>query len=59
MVKLGIPTHEAEAILAAAHVVDQTQFMASQESRPRFMRGKLGSLFLYKRFMQGSDVLDV
>lgn len=44
---------EAEAIITSMHVVDQTQFMASQASRPKIMRGKLGTLFLYKRFVQG------
>ena len=53
MVKSGIPQHEAEAILVAGHVVDQTQFMASTESRPRIMRGKAGTLLLYKRYVQG------
>ncbi len=53
MLKAGFAQHEAEAILVASHVVDQTQFMGTQESRPRFMRGKFGTVFLYKRFVQG------
>ena len=53
MMAEGFPQHEAEAILIASHVVDQTQFMTGPDTRPRFMRGKLGSLFLYKRFIQG------
>jgi hypothetical protein len=53
MLKSGFTQEEASAILVASHVVDQTQFMATPEARPRFMRGKLGTLFLYKRFIQG------
>ena len=53
MMASGIPASEARAIIIASHVVDQTQFMATQESRPKFMRGKWGTLFLFKRFIQG------
>ena len=39
--------------MVASHVVNQTHFMSGPDSRPKFMRGKLGSLFLYKRYIQG------
>lgn len=54
MVASGFYTQaEAEAVVMAAHIVDQTQFIASYEARPRVMRGKLGSLFLFMKFLQG------
>ena len=53
MMAKGFTQAEAEAILVAGHAVDQTQFMATQASRPRMMRGKLGTVLLYKRYIQG------
>jgi hypothetical protein len=53
LVAMGFTQGEANSIVTASHVVDQTQFIASQDARPRLMRGKLGSLFLFMRFLQG------
>lgn len=53
MITKGFLPAEAQAIIVANHVVEQTQLMVTQVSRPKFMRGKFGSLWLYKRFIQG------
>lgn len=44
---------EAAAVVTAAHMVDETQFVYAKWARPRFMRGKLpGALLVFKKYMQ-------
>jgi hypothetical protein len=43
---------EAQAIVAAIHAVEQTQFVYARETRPRFMRGSLaGTVFVFKTYL--------
>lgn len=43
---------KARTIIAAIAAVEETQFNYSKEFRPRFMRGKWGILFVFKKYMQ-------
>lgn len=45
---------EARAYAVAQDAVDTTQFTYSKWGRPRFMRGRLGTLFVFKMFTQST-----
>lgn len=47
----GFTEAEAKAIVVAAHATDQTQFVYTRYNRPRIMRGKFGTLFLFKKYL--------
>lgn len=52
LIALGFTQAEANATVVAGHVTDSTQGRPGYEARPKMMRGKLGSLFLFQRFPQ-------
>ena len=43
---------EAAAVVTAAHTVDQTQFIYAKYNRAKFMRGRSGTLFVFKTYTQ-------
>ena len=54
----GFSVPQARSIITANHAVEQTQFVYARYARPRFMRGRtLGTLFVFKRYMQGVIML--
>lgn len=66
LTRSGYSEAEARAIVAAVHVVDQTQYVYARYNRARFMRGQMGSLifmfqtyFLNTLWMLGSNKRDV
>lgn len=50
----GFTQQEAAAFVTAKDAVDSTQFVYAQYARPMFMRGKLGSLFVFHSFTQNT-----
>ena len=55
----GFSKTEAKALLAGRDAVNRTQFQYTQEARPRFMRGRLGVLFMFFMFAQNSTFFAV
>jgi hypothetical protein len=50
----GFTEQEAGAFVAAKDAVDSTQYVYAPYARPRFMRGKLGNLFVFHSFTQNT-----
>ena len=50
----GFSETEAKAFLAGRDAVDRSQFEYASWARPRFMRGRLGVLFMFFMFVQNS-----
>lgn len=50
----GWTEREAAAIVAANRTVDATQFQYAQWTRPKFMRGRAGAVFMFKTFVQNT-----
>lgn len=50
----NIGPREAAAFVAAKDAVESTQFIYQQYAQPRFMRGKLRTLFVFKSFLQNT-----
>ncbi len=49
---MPVTAEQARAIIAANHIVDQTQFNYASVFRPRIMRGKGGTVLVFKRYIQ-------
>lgn len=45
---------EAAAFVAAKDAVESTQFIYQKYAQPRFMRGRLGAVFVFKSFLQNT-----
>ena len=46
---------EARAIITAAHVVDQTQYVYARYARPKIFQGRIrGTVFVFKRYLQAT-----
>lgn len=52
LIREGFAPSQAQAILAAVHAVDQTQFVYARWDRARFMRGKKSIVFVFQRYAQ-------
>jgi hypothetical protein len=50
--KYNFTSEQARAIVTAGHVVDRTQFVYASWARPRLMRGRRGTIFIFKRYLQ-------
>jgi len=50
----GLSHREAAAYIVAKDAVESTQFIYASWARPRFMRGKAGTLFIFKSFVQNT-----
>lgn len=51
---LGWSEANARAYVAAKDAVESTQYVYAPYARPRFMRGKLGTVFMFKMFVQNT-----
>lgn len=54
LVAQGWAENEAAAFVTAKDATESTQFIYSQWANPRFMRGKLRSVFVFKNFLQNT-----
>lgn len=54
LVNQGWAENEAAAFVAAKDAVESTQFIYHQWANPRFMRGKLRTVFIFKNFLQNT-----
>ena len=48
---------QAQAIIVASHIVDQTQYVYARYARPRFMRGKKGIVLVFQKYLQATLVM--
>jgi hypothetical protein len=54
LIQQGWAANEAAAFVVAKDAVESTQFIYHQWANPRFMRGKLRSVFIFKNFLQNT-----
>lgn len=54
LIREGWSDQEARAFVVAADVVRTTQYEYSKAMQPRFMRGKLRTVFIFKTFVQNT-----
>jgi hypothetical protein len=54
LVQQGWAENEAAAFVAAKDAVESTQFIYHQWANPKFMRGKLRTVFIFKNFLQNT-----